>query len=53
MIGRKIRAYRRNDGLSLSAESSGWAIAHDLGAISPTTMCRNTTIDNAIVNAMM
>jgi hypothetical protein len=25
------------------AERSGWAIAHDLGAISPTTRCTNVT----------
>jgi alkylation response protein AidB-like acyl-CoA dehydrogenase len=35
----RTRATRNDD-------SSGCAMAHDFGAISPTTMCRNTTIDN-------
>ena len=32
---------------SSMAERSGCAIAQDLGAISPTTRCRNVTMSNA------
>ena len=33
------------------AERSGWAIAHDFGAISPTTRCTNVTIISDRTNA--
>ncbi len=32
------------------AEFSGWAMAQDFGAISPTTKCRNVTIASAAMN---
>jgi hypothetical protein len=52
MNGRNNRANARNGRASRSAESSGWAIAQDFGAISPTTMWRNTTTLRAMAKAM-
>lgn len=43
----------RNGSASSSAERSGWEIDHDLGAISPTTMCMNTTSSRLSVNAIV
>ena len=42
----------RNGSPSRMAERSGWLIAHDFGAISPTTMWRNTTTATAMTVAM-
>ena len=42
----------RNGSASSTAESSGWLIAHDFGAISPTTTCRKPTTATASTNAM-
>ena len=35
---------------SIVADFSGWAIAQDFGAISPTTKCRNVTMIKARTN---
>ena len=49
--GRATRAKARNGSARISAERSGCEIAHDLGAISPTTMCRNVTTASATASA--
>ncbi len=53
MTGRNTVTNALNGRANFSAESSGCEIAHDFGAISPTTMWRNTTIDRAIANPTM
>ncbi|SCF81680.1 hypothetical protein GA0115255_107494 [Streptomyces sp. Ncost-T6T-2b] len=50
--GRTALTRARKAGLSSIAERSGWAMAQDLGAISPTTMCRKTTTIMASAKAM-
>lgn len=53
MALRPVRSHRveeviaRNGRLSSTAERSGWLMAHDFAAISPTTMWRNTTTATA------
>ena len=42
----------RNGSASMMADRSGWLIAQDFGAISPTTMWRNTTTATARTVAM-
>ena len=49
---RTRRVNPRNGSARIVAERSGWAMAQDLGAISPTTMCRNTTTTRLIANAI-
>ena len=41
--GRNTHTNAREGTPMIVAASSGWAIAHDLGAISPATRCRNVT----------
>ena len=43
---------RRNGSPIRMADRSGWLIAHDFGAISPTTIWRNTTTATAMTVAM-
>jgi hypothetical protein len=50
--GRVTAMNARIGSASRIAERSGWAIAHDLGAISPTTRCRNVTTTRASTNAI-
>ncbi|CAO0835574.1 hypothetical protein SMICM17S_03875 [Streptomyces microflavus] len=50
--GRTALTTARNAGLRSIAERSGWAMAQDLGAISPITMCRKTTTTIARAKAM-
>lgn len=49
--GRTVFTTLRKGGESSMAERSGWAMAQDLGAISPSTMCRKTTTIIATANA--
>ncbi len=48
--GRKTHMKARIGRARRIAERSGWVIAHDLGAISPTTRCRNVTRTRASPN---
>ncbi len=50
--GRTTHVKARNGRARVIAETSGCEMAHDLGAISPTTMCRKTTIATAMTTAM-
>src|SRR5690606_3723972 len=45
--GRVTHMNARIGSASIVADFSGWAIAHDFGAISPTTRCRNVTMISA------
>ena len=52
---RSGRVSQRNARIGIAsrvAEYSGWVMDHDLGAISPTTRCRNVTMISARMNAM-
>ena len=50
--GRVSHRKPRIGNASSVAEYSGWEMDHDLGAISPTTRCRNVTMISARMNAM-
>ena len=49
--GRASQVNPRNGSASAIAAPSAWVIAHDLGAISPATMCRKVTSASATANA--
>ena len=50
--GRASQVKARKGRARSIAELSGCEMAHDFGAISPTTMCRKTTIETAMATAM-
>ncbi len=50
--GRITQVKPRKGSVRIRAARSGLVSAHDLGAISPTTMCRNVTSASEIVSAI-